>query len=269
MEASRRWHEKVKNEIKQFDELVDKAKTLVDEIKNAGEYIEDAFNDIGKMFTDLSQMVSPGAEAEVAVGSELGGKNKLAELKDKFVDFVKEVPGTMKREMEKLCDSLMPVDGEVLSKSINGVVKGAFSASASMGSASRRGESGEIPPLLGRIPTRRRRRAVRRVLHDEREARIAGREYLAPDRIVQPPIVEEAELGKGFCVPMPPFLDLLPDSTPTPSTSSPSGPRSCPHRSGPRLSATFPCTSPRRIATGICAWGPPSSSSRHHWETPS
>lgn len=218
------WHEKVKNEIKQFDKLVDKAQTLVGEIKNAGEYIEDAFNDIGKMFTDLNQMVSPGAEAEVAVGSELGGKNKLAELKDKFVDFVKEVPGTMKREMEKLCDSLMPVDGEVLSKNINGVVKGAFSASASMGSASRRGESGEIPHFLAEFQPAAAAERFRRVLHDEREARIAGREYLAPDRIVQPPIVEEAELGKGFCVPMPPFLDLLPDSTPTPQHVIPEWP---------------------------------------------
>ena len=61
------------------------------------------------MVTDLHQMVAPGAEAEVAAGSELGGGNKLTQLKDKFVDLVKEVPGTMKREMEKLCDSLMPV----------------------------------------------------------------------------------------------------------------------------------------------------------------
>jgi|TARA_B100000405_G_scaffold257648_1_gene192394 hypothetical protein len=181
------------------------------------------------MVTDLHQMVAPGAEAEVAAGSELGGGNKLTQLKDKFVDLVKEVPGTMKREMEKLCDSLMPVEGEALSDNINGVIKGAFSASARMGSASRRGESGEIPHFLAEFQPAAAAERFRRVLHDEREARIAGREYLAPDRIVRSPIVEEAELGKGFCVPMPPFLDLLPDTTPTPQHVIPE--RSCPNRS--------------------------------------
>ena len=218
------WHEKVKNEIKEFDTLVSKAKTLVDEIKNAKDYIEDAFDDIGKMFTDLNQMVAPGAEAEVAAGSELGGGNKLTQLKDKFVDFVKEVPGTMKREMEKLCDSLMPVEGEALSDNINGVIKGAFSASASMGSASRHGESGEIPPLLGRIPTRRRRRAVpkgapRRTGGEDRRSRVsrARPNRTTPDR-------RRGGAREGFLRAHAPFLDLLPDTTPTPQHVIPEWP---------------------------------------------